>query len=338
LTADKKMWDTFFALETAEQLRRFLGELDGTTLEHKALLRYAATWSAVVSAKDGAFDPTAHVSRDLSSALYNNCPVIFMGTNSWATAPMHEQGYFDGQINRLTTQIVKVRAANEHAQIILAVIPEKDYVINAMFVKDKYVDRLAPAITTLRKNLETHSITLIFDEYVTPLARFQTLEDYIYPDSHLPTANYIQTFARFLRAAGVGWDDVCARLAKRIYHEYCDLNDRLSGSPPNPVDFSLPFFANEAVSLVNGNESFNTPLGDTWQVLHNKNSLDPRSLLILGDSHCSIYSKRKLTYLCANVFRKTEFFWNPCGFRSEVGTVDHPVILMEVSQRFFFKI
>jgi hypothetical protein len=177
---------------------------------------------------------------------------------------------------------------------------------------------------------------MCFDEYVNPLSRYQSLEDYKYPDSHLPTRNYIQKFARFSTAVGLDWQKIACRLKVQQDREFCDLNDKLVGLPDNPVLFNSPKFIDEEVELIDGHSSFASPLGDTKQVLKNNNFVDGRSLLILGDSHCSIFSKKKLTYLCANTFAEVEFRWNPCGVRSPVEAVKHPIILIEITQRFVF--
>lgn len=332
------MLKDFFSLNTVGGLREYLINSAEECADIKTLQRYASTWGLMELDDDVPFLPQRFLSEDLSAALYADCPSIFLGGNSWAKAYTLNPISFRDRVESFFLNLKSIREDNPDAEIYLILVPEKDYIINKMFVRDSYVDHFDIVISQLRERLAEIDVQMCFDEYVGPLASYQVIQDYIYPDSHLPTANYIQKFSRFLTSVGVDWEKIKFRLKVEKDMEFCDLNDRLVGLPENPVTFYTPKFIDEDVELVGGDESFASPLGNTKQILKNNNWVDARRLLILGDSHCSIYSKKKLTYLCANTFSDVEFQWNPCGVRSAVGSTKHSIILLEVTQRFIFTV
>lgn len=290
----------------------------------------------VVSDDSAPFDPSAYLSQDLSCAIYHDCPCIFMGSNSWATAAELDPETQASRISSMAVRIGAIRKANPKAIMVVAVVPEKDYIIDRMFTLNRRGDGLTESMALFRKKLAEFDIQMVFDEYIEGLAHHQAIEDYAYPDSHLPTANYIQILAGQLAHADVPWKEVRSRLSVQQQPEYCDLVDKLRLGINNPIEFSLPQIAGAELSLIDGTDSFSEPLGDTTQVFSNPDLIDERDLLLLGDSHSSIYTRKKLTYLNAHVFSNTTFQWNPCGFRNEVRSVPQPVIFMEISQRFLF--
>lgn len=88
--------------------------------------------------------------------------------------------------------------------------------------------------------------------------------------------------------------------------------------PQNSEDpASRPFtsyeleFKEEAIRQVGGSASFENPLGDTSQSFENDNALFDQHVLILGDSHSSILTQRRMTYLFAGTFQGVKFDWNP---------------------------
>lgn len=330
-----KFWEQYFALRTTGELKKFCDGLDRSDPDQAAFMRYAKTWRAQHDQDDGRdFDPRAHVSEDLSAALYLGAPCIFLGTNSWAVAASMDAEYHRDRLAHMAKRIGSIREHNPNSTIVLAVIPEKDFVISRMFVRDGSTDSCRTALHGFRRRLSEYGIEMIFDDYLDNMQAYQSLQDYLYPDSHLPTANYIQVASQYFRRSKIEWPRVQERLSIELGDEYCDLNEKLSNSAKNPVRFPMVRMSPAEVHLIEGSESFSEPLGDTRQVLRNDKAVDERRVLILGDSHSSIFAKRKLTYLCAGIFAETEFQWNPCGFRSTIESVPQPVIYMEVAQRF----
>lgn len=331
------IWSDFFDLKTIKDLKEFRESLSSHSAKDRAFSRYIDSWNILdkVTAAH-AFKPTSYVSEDLSCAIFHGCPSVFMGSNSWAKAAETDATFYKKRIAQLASRICCVRKDNPNAIISVAVIPEKDYIITRMLASDSQTDVRDELMHMLRKTLAAHDIHLIFNEFLDGLSAFQTLDDYVFPDSHLPAGNYIQVLARQAVHAGVAWPDIQDKLTFRPHDEYCDLVDKLHIGATNPISIPLPVMSNPEAVLTYGSQTFEDPLGDTRQVLRQAEPIDDRAILILGDSHSSIYEKRKLTYLNSHVFRETTFHWNPCGFRTDVGHVSQSIIAMEVAQRFLF--
>lgn len=333
------LWKAFFANTTVGELKHFRAALDSEQPVQRALGRYIDSWQSSLSHDHGTpFEPRAYVSDDLSSALYHSSPCIFMGSNSWAVAATTERPKQESYLSFLAARIQSIREYNPDAVMVVSVVPEKDYTISRMFESETdEIRELTESMLTFKRILAAHDIHLIFDEYLEGLSKYQSIADYDYPDSHLPTANYLQIFARQLSFVGIPWENVEKNLLINAQPEYLDMVDKLQLGFNNPVQFALPQMNSSHVKLIGGSETFGDPLGDTVQVLLNEAPMDEREILILGDSHSSIYGRKKLTYLLANIFSKTTFNWNPCGFREEITKVPYPIIFLEVTQRFLYR-
>jgi hypothetical protein len=332
-------WAAFFSLETIGELQFFRENLSLDGPEHRAFARYIDSWDVWDEANGSApFDPLAYVSKDLSCAMLYGCPCVFMGSNTWAVSVESDPGLYINKMSQLATRICAIRLANPNAIMSVSVIPEKDYIVERMFKSEDRNFALDEPMQMLRTALASCDIRMIFDEYLDGLSAYQTIDNYAYPDSHLPSENYIQVLARQLAHADIPFAQVHERLMLQPMNEYCDLVDKLSLGIENPIPFRLPNISGPEPELIAGTQSFATPLGETKQVFSQAMPIDSRKVLILGDSHSSVYTKRKLTYLNAHIFGGTDFHWNPCGIRAVVGEVPHEIITMEISQRFLFTI
>lgn len=326
----------FFDLKIVGELHDFLAQLDPDDLHHAALLRYAASWSAAASAPDTPFNPRAHVSEDLSAALFGGCPCIFLGSNDWAlraTAPAvnlrQKASHFVGHIRRIRLQYYD-------RQVLVIVLPEKDLLIDRVFLDSEHYAGIAKVMQEMQADMQAFGVNLLFDRAMIGLGAYQDLKDFSFPDTHLPPRNYVQYFGCAVQELGCNWKEVQKHLRMRRDLEYYDLVEKLDGYTANPHAVNNPAFETEGCVLAAGHGNFQEPLGETWQCFKNAESVIKKKVLLLGDSHSSIYNRRKLNYLFSNTFSQTEFYWNPCGVRGHCPETDADFVVLEISQRFIF--
>ena len=329
--------DQFFELRKQSQLREFLSQLDPDEPYQTALLRYASTWLGdEIDNHDLAFNPRAHLSEDLSAAMLGTSPCIFLGTNDWAvraTAPFNS---LKSKVEQFAAHLSSVRATYSGKTLTLIVVPEKDYVIDSLFLKTRYYSEMKDAIKYLCKLVNDMGINFICNQSFDGLENYQSLIDFEYPDTHLTSRNYSHIYAFALQGIGYDWADFKGLLKFEVAPEYLDLPDKFQGFQPNPYEVSTPVFPHSDISMSGGFADFQNPLGDTWQKFSNSSPVVDKSVLILGDSHSSILERRKLTYFFAASFADLEFRWNPCGIRGEIPKTEADHVILEISQRFIF--
>ena len=150
----------------------------------------------------------------------------------------------------------------------------------------------------------------------------------------MPAASYLAVFRRTLELLGEDAAAATAGIELPMEPQWGDLSDKLGGAKPNPyVAESLQNASND-IRVVAGHTDLSTPLGSTWQKLQNDAAPIDKTYLLLGDSHSSIFSGKKLNYLFAGAYAGGYFHWNPCAVRAEVDPVETDCIIMEISSRF----
>ncbi|TCL87914.1 hypothetical protein C8J38_1293 [Rhizobium sp. PP-WC-2G-219] len=297
--------------------------------------RYIITWeSALAMPDESAFTPQAYVAQDLSAAIYRDCPCIFMGTNQWAVKASQSADELSDSYAAFYNRVCYIRDHYPNSKVIVTIVPEKDYLIDRLFFRTGTYDGIDHQLNILAEKLTHINATLSFFDPLTDMEQYQSLGDFIYPDSHLPARNYLQILAYQLTYLGINWSEVESSVKLYMREEYCDLSEKFLGMHNAPYNLLSPNFANADVKLIGGNETFQVPLGDTKQAFVNSNPILDDSVLILGDSHSSIFSSRKMTYSWACIARETEFYWNPCGVRSDGPPTQHGIVVMEISLRF----
>lgn len=329
------LWAEFFELTTVGGLRRLAAKLDSSFPEQAALSYYISTWADVEqSADDTVFVPGHMVSPDRSAIFYGNAPVIFEGTNQWSWKPYFSTAELNGKMSVLANVVAGIREANPDARMTLVLIPEKDYVISRFFLKEDRFAAFEEAVDVLTESMTKCGVSVVHRQPFYGSERFQSLADFEYPDSHLTGNNYVTIFGFVLETLGVSWSSVKNDIGLRRLPEFGDLAAKFENGKPTQVLTLQPDMPGANVAQTAGSETFAESLGDTWQEFRNDAALVDQSVCLLGDSHCSIYSQRKLNYLFTNTFRETHFEWNPCGIRKKPDVTNFDNVVLEISSRF----
>lgn len=329
------LWDYFFGLKTIGDLRKFSAHLDPTFPEEAALSYYISSWAdGEQLADNAAFLPNRMVSPDRSAVMYGNAPVIFEGTNYWSSKPYFSAAELLEKMNNFENLVAGIRASNTNARMTLLLIPEKDHVISRFLLKEDRFAAFEAAVDALTERMAKHGVSLVFQQPFHGIDRFQSTADFAYPDSHLAGRNYVTMFGFVLETLGVSWASIKSHIGLRRLPEFGDLARKFEDVKTSPLLTLQPDVLDSKVTQSAGSETFAEPLGETWQEFSNAAPLVDQSVCLLGDSHCSIYAKRKLTYLFANTFRNTHFEWNPCGIRKKPDVSSFDNVLLEISSRF----
>jgi hypothetical protein len=259
-----------------------------------------------------------------------------MGTNQWAEKPYVDPQENDKAMIRFISNMKRLREVYNKQRLVVVVAPEKDYVINYMFYGHNRYGGIDESLEYLKAELAKVDIKLVFNCSLKGLNKYINLNDFEYFDSHLTGANYIQIFCRICEAFDLNHNEIHSQMTMTDDEVYGDLRGKFSDYPLASRRTFRPYYPYAITSLTDGINSFGSPLGKTWQRLVNDNPLVEGDVLILGDSHSSIYNERRLTYLASGVFCRTDFFWNPCGVRKEVPETAANYAILEISCRFLF--
>jgi hypothetical protein len=327
--------EDFFNLRSWSELDEFLTNLDSSVPFEAALGYYGNSWIAPDDVREP-FVPRNFVSRDLSATYLRNFPVIFQGTNHWSEKLYYSEQYYEDKLNEILDHCSRFRSFNQRNRICLLIIPEKDFVISWEYLKEARFNLMVCAISRLRTKLAEYDIELIFEEPIVGIAHHMDISEYTYQDSHLHPRNYVAIFARALRALGLDWLKVSPNIEVTPREIYLDLNDKFDNGGDKSSPFcELNFFPTRPMQVF-GSDYFENPLGRTNQEFQNNIPIFEEDIQILGDSHSSIYDQKRLTYLFANSYRKTQFSWNPVGLRADDKRSSASHIILEISQRFLF--
>lgn len=334
LVSDPELWETFFALKTMGRLRQFRSNLDHSVPERAALAYYISTWPFDSAPDEAPFVPGSSLSPDRTAVMYGDAPVIFEGTNHWCMKPYLPAEALRSKLAGLEHLVGSIRRSNPNVRMTLVLVPEKDHVISRFILSEDRFVRMEEAVAALDERLAALDVKLIFDQPFRGLSETMGPEDFRYGDSHLASRNYLKILEFVLQALGVGSAAAHHDIALSDQPVFGDLAAKFAGGRGAREMDARPGVANSRVVQVAGTETFASPLGATWQEFMNDSPSINESICILGDSHCSIYEQRRLTYVFANLYRKTRFTWNPCGIREKPGALDFDNIVLETSSRF----
>lgn len=335
-TITETIWSKFFALRSANELKSLLPELDDAIPAHAALRYYINTWTDLSARDDDKpFNPAQYLSPDRSAAMYGLCPVIFEGTNEWAFKPYRSKTHFDEKFGGFTKRIAKLRETFPSQKISLLVVPEKDYLISTYLLQESRFREIRAALHDFGRTLNELSVEFIFDEPLSNIATLQNLQQFEYFDTHLLASHYVSLFKQMMMSFGIELALVEPAISLVKKDVYGDLAHKFDVSPSGPYQTTAPFVQHSTATLTAGSQTFEKPLGDTWQLFDNATPTLDQTICILGDSHSSIFDQRRLTYLAACTYRQCAFYWNPIGLRPDaLENIDQDHILLEISQRF----
>lgn len=323
------------SIKQAEFLQKIICNTETSKALIDSLDYYIQSWR-----KDEFLNPDSspnihqYISEDLSSIFLGNAPVIFQGTNNWAEKPYLPMDSYVSRLRILKRIAELIRACNPDRQIVAVIVPEKDYLISQILLLEDRFTVLEQAIAEFSQDLSSIDIQCIFNEPFKPLLGHGSIEDYAYPDSHLLGRDYIRIFYHILRALNIDNKGISDRVTLERSIVFNDLADKFSPGLPSPTNELCPVVTSESCELSDGHSSFCKPLGQTWQTIINNNPTSEQSVLLLGDSHSSIYTQKKLNYLLSNAFRQTRFEWNPFSVRQPTAQISSDIIILEISLRF----
>lgn len=317
------------------QLRRFRTKLNISHPFQAALAYYIDSWAIQAETEDDcSIMLSQYLSLDLSAVLLGSVPVIFQGSNSWSEKPYAAPKYHADKLALLLKSINNIRESNLDSRVVVLVVPEKDYILSQLLLCQGRFDGIDDAFAEFEDNLRSADVELIFKQPFKNVSDTGKINDYAYSDSHLLGRDYISIFYHVLDSIGVSNNELAKRVHLKRRLVFNDLAAKFYPKRQSMTEELCPEYYGESCSLVAGYDDFSSPLGNTWQEYVNSNPVSSQSLLLLGDSHSSIYSQHKLNFLFANTFKHTRFAWNPCGIRQQVGSADYDIIVLEISLRF----
>lgn len=327
--------ERFFGLSSLTELKEFEANLNQQNPFSAALGFLIQSWITPLQQQGiEVFEPRSYVSEDLSAAVLGTCPVVFMGTNEWATKPYLDQNVHMQRVQIFSNHMKKIRNIFPGKKIVFSLVPEKDYVLDQYFFQTSRFSAIDAAIADLHRACSELGIFFVYNDYLAPLQKYEDIECFKYLDTHLPARHYIQIFAELLGGLGFDWQEIAPNFKFMEKPFYGDLQMKFGSSDSKPMLFKVARAKTEQLKIIAGMQNFSEPLGDTWQVIENDNPMINQKVLVLGDSHSSILANDHLTYLFAVTFKRCEFFWNPLGTRENPKPTDADFVVLEMSQRF----
>jgi len=325
----------FFRLSSFQELHGFRNTLAEEYPVDRAFAFLLDAWTQHHQAgADSRFLPHLVLTEDLSAGMLGERPVIFMGTNYWAAKPYLSLEYCMDKVSQYAKQLQRVREIFGNKKIVLAIVPEKDYIIDKHFLRSGRFQFVEEALSHLGRLCAASDVPLVFNEYVAPLREYEADGDFSYFDTHLPGRHYTQIFSHILGTLGHQWQDIAQSFTMIENSSWGDLQRKfgyITKRLPLPMSLNLKI---DSLTIDAGMPSFGEPLGATWQSVHNESPLLPGKALVLGDSHSSILAQKRLTYLFAATFEKCLFYWNPGGLRQNPDSNDADYVILEISLRF----
>lgn len=280
-----------------------------------------------------AFDVRKFVSEDLSCIMYRDIPVIYHGSNNWSPRrlgpPETLSGLMDKWRKHLHGLLDKLQVP-----VYLAIVPEKDVVVRELLghgEQNYYLHGAAQCFADeFRGRLA--GVTSINDVINSPDS---SVRNYRYYDSHLLSRDYLKIFICAIQSFGLASRVDWSSIQLKSDSIYGDLAVKLGRQSPKEEFLSL-HCNNESAALVDGHPTFSSPLRSTYQIFSNPSSNLDAKVALFGDSHCSVYAQKKLTYLFANTFSRCDFYWDSMCVNSQDKARYADFVFLEISQRFLF--
>jgi len=327
------------SLKVLEQLRdkadliQWLNSQNTQTdnLDSKALISYVNDWINYTE-EDQAFDFHKFISNDMSSIMLGKWPVIFLGSNNWA----HKRFLTEEQLKKKLEKWIKHlnHILDKKIPCFLVVIPEKDSLLRSFLTPSSPNNNPEKVVNNLVLNFQDQIVGFSFIDELLKIHE-KGLDNYKFYDSHLLSRDYLKIFFNILNKLKLLNEIKLDRFLLKPDKLYGDLAKKLH-SDLIPEHFLNLEYKGSQVTQVSGHDTFQNPLRHTQQSFHCQNSCIPASVSIYGDSHCSIYSSRKLTYLFSNVFEKCNFHWDPFSVNNKKSIDQADFVIFEISQRFLF--
>lgn len=319
---------SFFELKSNDQLLRWMDVHKFDSMLTRSLAHYVDIHLRNAEVDENLFNPFGFLSRDLSSVIYEQCPVIFSGSNSWSVKKYLQLHEFEDSYNRFCAHVNRLLGCINAESVLVVVVPEKDMFISDCRDELALYDALSKFVemcAAFCKSKKCH-----FD-FTTTLPVKKNVSDYKYPDSHLPFLYYESLFFRILGLLGNKY------FGDHLKYKTCtfwgDLAKKFIPILDEKYDINVLDFSNTP-ELVSGNENFVEPLNSIEQYFINSNPLFDKSVLVLGDSHSSLYREKRLVYLLGNTFRQVDFKWKPFGYGCERIDKKYDLVIIEGSLRF----
>jgi len=299
-------------------------------LKSQALLSYINDWLQLTP-ENQTFDFKQFLSDDHSSIMYGRCPIIFLGTNDWATKRFYSEESLNIEMKKWRHHLNSMLDKST-APIYCCIIPEKDTVLRSFLNPENPISPIDSYTKHLMSGFKNR-IAGYSDLTSIQATPDKNILNYEYYDSHLLSRDYLGIFFSTLQGLNLINDIDIDRIKLKPEPHIGDLSKKLR-STSRPSSYLALSYANESAQLISGNESFNTPLRKTQQSFKCNTPMIDAKVTIYGDSHSSIYQQKKLTYLFANTFKRCDFLWDPFCINNQKPMDDSDFIIFEISQRF----
>jgi len=279
------------------------------------------------------------ISKDGSAKKIGQHYYIHSGTNDWNKSWLSSKKWdscWDKQLKIWQNQFKKTERKFEELNLLdhtFLVVPEKDAisrVTNNDFINSNQLPLLF---------LQRVADKLTFNKMLYPLIELVQLKDETrlsLPDSHLSANDYWTIFKSILIRWGFTAESELLRCDFDFIANYGDLGSKFENYDGQRQVLKITKPKLGEATVVDGEAVFKNPLRDCHVKWKNKRPLIKKSVLILGDSHCSIGASPFLSYLFSKVFAEVTFYWNPY-FLNELDIAEKESFdfaLSEISQRF----
>lgn len=280
------------------------------------------------------------ISDDKSAKIIGSNYYIHQGTNYWNRAWLTTNRWddrWDKQFVTWQNQLYKFEQRLAHKAVLGAValvIPEKDTLarfegidfssgnmlpslfVNSLSVKLKQLKFIYPVVSLLRKN---HPLRFML------------------PDSHLTAHDYWVIFCEILESLQLSSFLEHVSVDFILSEQAGDLSYKFKNFQYSAKQLlSINFKGCAQPVVVSGASEFASPLRNSHVVFSNPSPLINKTVLLMGDSHCSIGSNPYLTYMFSSIFSEVSFYWDPFLINNMLPDSDSTwdIVIGEISERF----
>lgn len=328
--------ERLFSIRSVDDLAKYCTDETYNDALTLCLQRYGLHWLNTMNLPSGTnFNPTAFLAKDLSAIYYGYAPVIFLGSNEWAIKASKDIEFLSEKLRHFRERIRHLVARTD-AKICFVVIPEKDYVIDYLAGRYQKIGPMRAAMRCLATECKDAGQGFIFDEFLGKLPDWASHDEYIYPDSHLLTRDYFLILKIIMEKFNINPTEMSGRGLFELGIHFGDLAHKFD---PEIADTHYAIKPNKHFSravLIDGSQTFESPLGSTYQKFVNYSAPIDARVSIFGDSHSSIFAEKRLAFMASSIFRETNFYWKPWSVDPDDSKTDADFLIMEISQRFLF--